>query len=63
MIITDTRAIIFDLYGTLLEVRSIEAAVSAVTKDPATLVNLWRQKQLEYSWLCALMGPMKTSGR
>jgi 2-haloacid dehalogenase len=53
---TNVRAVIFDLYGTLLEVRSVEAAVSEVTKDPATLVSLWRQKQLEYSWLRALMG-------
>jgi 2-haloacid dehalogenase len=56
LIITDVRAVIFDLYGTLLDVRSVEAAVSEVTKDPATLVSLWRQKQLEYSWLRALMG-------
>lgn len=56
MIATDVRAVIFDLYGTLLEVRSVEAAVSEVTKDPAPLVSLWRQKQLEYSWLRALMG-------
>lgn len=37
------RAIIFDAYGTLLNVHA------------APLSQVWRQKQLEYTWLCALM--------
>lgn len=41
------RAIIFDAYGTLLDVYS-------VVPDQA-LAALWRQKQLEYTWLRALM--------
>ena len=52
----DVRALVFDVYGTLLDVRSIEDACAAVTPNPADLVGLWRQKQLEYSWLRALMG-------
>jgi 2-haloacid dehalogenase len=50
------RAMAFDLYGTLLDVRSVEAACGAVTDDPAALVGLWRQKQLEYSFLRTLLG-------
>lgn len=46
----------FDLYGTLLEVSSVEAACAEVTAGPAALVSLWRQKQLEYTWLRGLMG-------
>jgi 2-haloacid dehalogenase len=49
-------AVAFDLYGTLLEVASVGRAAADVTDDPAALVDLWRQKQLEYTWLRTLMG-------
>jgi len=49
-------AVAFDLYGTLLEVASVGRAAGEVTADPAALVDLWRAKQLEYSWLRSLMG-------
>ena len=49
-------AVAFDLYGTLLEVASVGRAAAQVTEDPAALVDLWRTKQLEYSWLRSLMG-------
>ncbi len=52
----DPDALVFDLYGTLLEVASVGRAAAAVTDDPARLVDLWRQKQLEYTWLRSLMG-------
>jgi 2-haloacid dehalogenase len=52
-------AVAFDLYGTLLEVTSVGRAAAEVTEDPATLVDLWRQKQLEYTWLRSLMGRYK----
>jgi 2-haloacid dehalogenase len=48
--------IVFDLYGTLLEVASVGRAAGQVTDDPAALVEVWRQKQLEYTWLRSLMG-------
>jgi 2-haloacid dehalogenase len=51
-----TEAVVFDLYGTLLEVASVGRAAGQVTPDPAALVELWRQKQLEYTWLRSLMG-------
>ncbi len=55
-----SRAFVFDLYGTLLDVGSVTEACRAVvpagqSSDPAALVELWRAKQLEYSWLRALM--------
>lgn len=52
----DPDALVFDLYGTLLEIASVGRAAAAVTDDPARFVDLWRQKQLEYTWLRSLMG-------
>jgi len=50
------RAFIFDAYGTLFDVHSVIEAGRAVSTDPQALSNLWRQKQLEYTWLRSLMG-------
>ena len=52
----DPDALVFDLYGTLLEIASVGRAAAGVTDDPARFVDLWRQKQLEYTWLRSLMG-------
>src|SRR5712691_5207778 len=49
-------AIVFDAYGTLFDVHSVIEAGRAVTSDPTALSTLWRQKQLEYTWLRSLMG-------
>jgi 2-haloacid dehalogenase len=49
-------ALVFDLYGTLLEVSSVGKAAAEVTAEPDRLVGLWRQKQLEYTWQRSLMG-------
>ncbi|GAC1327990.1 MAG: haloacid dehalogenase type II [Collimonas sp.] len=51
------QCIVFDLYGTLYDVQS----VSNVCEEtyPAmgdAIALLWRQKQLEYTWLRSLMG-------
>jgi 2-haloacid dehalogenase len=50
------RGYVFDAYGTLFDVHSIVTAGREVTSDPAALSATWRQKQLEYTWLRALMG-------
>jgi 2-haloacid dehalogenase len=47
---------VFDAYGTLFDVHSVVEAGRDITSDPATLSMVWRQKQLEYTWLRALMG-------
>ena len=47
---------IFDAYGTLFDVHSVVAAGAAITPDPMALSLAWRGKQLEYTWLRALMG-------
>ncbi|HSF06214.1 MAG TPA: haloacid dehalogenase type II [Methylomirabilota bacterium] len=50
------RGYVFDAYGTLFDVHSVVEAGRDVTGDPAALSAVWRQKQLEYTWLRALMG-------
>ncbi len=52
----DVRAFVFDAYGTLFDVHSVVAACREVTSDPEALSREWRAKQLEYTWLRALMG-------
>jgi len=48
--------LLFDAYGTLFDVHSVVEAGRAITDDPQALSALWRQKQLEYTWLRSLMG-------
>jgi len=50
------KAFIFDAYGTLFDVHSVVEAGRALASDPQALSLLWRQKQLEYTWLRTLMG-------
>lgn len=46
----------FDAYGTLLNVHAAVARhASAVGADAGRLSDLWRAKQLEYSWVLSLM--------
>jgi 2-haloacid dehalogenase len=45
------RAIVFDAYGTLFDVHSVMLRAG----DLHSLSTLWRQKQLEFTWLRALM--------
>jgi 2-haloacid dehalogenase len=50
------KAIAFDLYGTLFDVHSV--AVQCDEQFPGRgqeISNVWRQKQLEYTWLRSLM--------
>jgi 2-haloacid dehalogenase len=51
------RACVFDAYGTLFDVHSAVARHAAAVGPEADAVSrLWRLKQLEYSWIRALMG-------
>jgi 2-haloacid dehalogenase len=50
------RACVFDAYGTLFDVHSAVGRLRAQVGDHAdALSQLWRAKQLEYTWLRALM--------
>jgi 2-haloacid dehalogenase len=51
------QAVVFDAYGTLFDVQSPVTKLASEIGDKAlTLGGLWRQKQLEYTWLRSLMG-------
>ncbi|HEY8342489.1 MAG TPA: haloacid dehalogenase type II [Calditerricola sp.] len=52
------RAVVFDAYGTLFDVQEAVAALCE-RRFPGygkTISDMWRRKQLEYTWLCSLMG-------
>src|SRR6266699_3412892 len=50
------HAFIFDAYGTLFDVHTVvERASAGILGDLQTFSQLWRQKQLEYTWMRALM--------
>lgn len=51
-----SRAAVFDAYGTLFDVASAaERARDALGERWRPLADLWRAKQLQYTWLRALM--------
>ncbi|MGO4285528.1 haloacid dehalogenase type II [Bosea sp. TAB14] len=51
------KALVFDAYGTLFDVQSVAAVTEAAFPGHgATITQIWRLKQLEYTWLRALMG-------
>ena len=52
------RACVCDAYGTLFDVGSAAASCrdAALGERAATLSALWREKQLQYTWLRALQG-------
>ena len=50
------RALLFDAYGTLFDVHSVALRTGdGIAGDLYSLSTLWRQKQLEFTWLRALM--------
>jgi 2-haloacid dehalogenase len=51
------KAFVFDAYGTLYDVQSVAAVTDAAFPGHgAYITQVWRLKQLEYSWLRSLMG-------
>jgi 2-haloacid dehalogenase len=51
------QALVFDAYGTLFDVQSpVTKLASEIGEQAQNLGALWRQKQLEYTWLRSLMG-------
>ena len=51
------RACVFDAYGTLFDVNSpVQKLATELGEKASDLTRLWRQKQLEYTWLRSLMG-------
>jgi 2-haloacid dehalogenase len=55
-VLSKPRALVFDAYGTLFDVHSVVLRGGhGIPGDLAALSRLWRQKQLESTWLRALM--------
>ncbi|WPB83654.1 haloacid dehalogenase type II [Sediminicoccus rosea] len=55
--LTGIRACVFDAYGTLFDFATAAAGCADVLGDKAgALTALWRDKQLQYSWLRGLQG-------
>jgi 2-haloacid dehalogenase len=51
------KAVIFDAYGTLFDVHAAVARhADGIGPDAARLSEVWRAKQLEYSWVLSLAG-------
>lgn len=57
LIPANIKAVVFDAYGTLFDVHSAVARHEAqVGPEAARLSEIWRAKQLEYSWVLSLAG-------
>ena len=51
------KAVVFDAYGTLYDVQSVTAVTDEAFPGYGELISqIWRMKQLEYTWLRSLMG-------
>ncbi|MGC4410263.1 haloacid dehalogenase type II [Rhizobium rosettiformans] len=51
------QAYVFDAYGTLFDVHAaVRRHSAAIGPDAQALSDLWRVKQLEYTWVTSLMG-------
>jgi len=54
------KAYVFDAYGTLFDVHSaVSRHFDAVGENPARVSEIWRNKQLEYTWTRSGMGQYK----
>ncbi|WP_291863095.1 haloacid dehalogenase type II [Bradyrhizobium sp.] len=50
------KAIVFDAYGTLYDIQSVAAVTEAAFPGHGEMITqIWRIKQLEYTWLRSLM--------
>ena len=55
--VVGVRACVFDAYGTLFDVSSAARQVEDLTGDKwERFAEIWRTKQLQYTWLRSLMG-------
>lgn len=55
--LTGIRACVFDAYGTLFDVNSAAAQLKSELGDQwQSLADVWRTKQLQYTWLRSLTG-------
>ncbi|AWN35459.1 haloacid dehalogenase type II [Methylobacterium radiodurans] len=56
-LLAETDAVLFDAYGTLFDVHAaVQRHAEAIGPDAGHLSEVWRNKQLEYSWVLGLAG-------
>jgi len=54
------NALVFDAYGTLYDTQSVAARTEEMFPGRGEVITaVWRQKQLEYTWLRGLMGEFR----
>jgi 2-haloacid dehalogenase len=53
------KGIVFDMYGTVVDVGAVADACKEVAPEPAAFNAQWRAKQLEYTFLRTAMGRYK----
>jgi 2-haloacid dehalogenase len=57
IVFPDIKACVFDAYGTLFDVHSaVGRHENRIGEQADAVSNLWRLKQLQYTWLRSLMG-------
>jgi 2-haloacid dehalogenase len=57
MALTAVKAVLFDAYGTLFDVHAPMASIaSEIGPNASAISEVWRNKQLQYTWLRSLMG-------
>ena len=50
------KAVVFDAYGTLYDIQSVATVTEeAFPNYGAIITQIWRMKQLEYTWLRTMM--------
>jgi 2-haloacid dehalogenase len=50
------KAVVFDAYGTLYDIQSVASVTEETFPGYGEIITqVWRIKQLEYTWLCSLM--------
>jgi 2-haloacid dehalogenase len=47
--------VVFDLFGTLLDIGSLRTEAAALCDDPVAFVASWREKQIAYAFASAIM--------
>jgi 2-haloacid dehalogenase len=52
----NVKAIVFDLYGTLVNISALNGRCGEVYANGEEFCALWRAKQIEYSFMSSLMG-------
>ena len=57
---TSIKSVVFDAYGTLFNINSLDKVLQEHFGDKSLEISLlWRRKQLEYTWLRTMMDKYK----